>query len=149
MEKVIIIKYGELSTKKDNINYFLSCLKDNIRNSIGEDGRIVFDRGRMFIYSSLDKYDDILDKLKYVFGIHEINLGYKIDGNDLEDIESSLKEFKQNPEEVKVRKQPQSQKKSKFVGKGKTFDKRPVKKTEKVEKAKEEKAVEKVSEENK
>ncbi len=93
MEKVIIIKYGELSTKKDNINYFLSCLKDNIRNSIGEDGRIVFDRGRMFIYSSLDKYDDILDKLKYVFGIHEINLGYKIDGNDLEDIESSLKEL--------------------------------------------------------
>lgn len=93
MEKVIIIKYGELSTKKDNINYFLSCLKDNIRNSIGDEGRIVFDRGRMFIYSSLDKYDDILDKLRYVFGIHEINLGYKIDGNNLEDIESSLKEL--------------------------------------------------------
>ena len=83
---------------------------------------------------------------------------YVIPGNDdsikaiqlyCDIIESSLKEFKQNPEEVKVRKQPQSQKKSKFVGKGKTFDKRPAKKTEKTEKAKEEKVVEKVSEENK
>ena len=27
MEKVIIIKYGELSTKKDNKNYFISKLK--------------------------------------------------------------------------------------------------------------------------
>ena len=48
MEKIIIIKYGELSTKKDNINYFLSCLKDNIINSVGK-YNIKFDRGRMFI----------------------------------------------------------------------------------------------------
>ena len=34
MKKLIIIKYGELSTKKDNINYFLSTLKDNIKNSL-------------------------------------------------------------------------------------------------------------------
>ena len=53
MKKVIIIKYGELSTKKDNINYFISCLKDNIRNSIKDDCKIIFDRGRMYIYSGI------------------------------------------------------------------------------------------------
>ena len=100
MEKVIIIKYAELTTKKDNINYFLSCLKDNIRNSIGDNAKIQFDRGRMFIFSDDDKYDYILEKLKYIFGIHEINLGYKLENNKLKNIEKNLidlikdKEFK-------------------------------------------------------
>lgn len=93
MKKVIIIKYGELSTKKDNINYFLSSLKDNIRNSIGNDGNIIFDKGRMFIYSSDDKYLDIINKLKYIFGIHEINLGYELDTNNINVIEDSLKDL--------------------------------------------------------
>ncbi len=96
MEKIIIIKYGELTTKKDNINYFLSCLKDNIRSFIGDDASIKFDRGRMFITSEEDKYEDILNKLKCVFGIHEINLGYKLDSNDIETIENSLKELIQD-----------------------------------------------------
>ena len=30
MEKVIIIKYAELSTKSDNINFFIKTLKHNI-----------------------------------------------------------------------------------------------------------------------
>ena len=30
MEKLIILRYGELSTKKDNINFFLSKLKSNV-----------------------------------------------------------------------------------------------------------------------
>ncbi len=93
MEKIIIIKYGELTTKKDNINYFLSCLKDNIRSFIGDDASIKFDRGRMFITSEEGKYEDILNKLKCVFGIHEINLGYKLDSNEIEIIENSLKEL--------------------------------------------------------
>ena len=32
MKKIIIIKYGELSTKKDNINFFISTLKDNLKS---------------------------------------------------------------------------------------------------------------------
>ena len=65
MKKVIIIKYGELSTKKDNINYFLSSLKENIISKIGDDASIVFDRGRMFIYPIKNNYDDILSKLSF------------------------------------------------------------------------------------
>lgn len=98
MNKIIIIKYGELSTKKDNINYFLSCLKDNIKNSIGDKATITFDRGRMFIKTNEDNYEKILHKLKYVFGIHEINLGYKIESNDITDIEKALKDLIKNKE---------------------------------------------------
>ena len=93
MEKVIIIKYGELSTKKDNINYFLTCLKDNIRNSIGDGSKILFDRGRMYIYSDESNYSNILEKLKHVFGIHEIDLGYKLNTNELSEIEENLKKL--------------------------------------------------------
>lgn len=93
MNKIIIIKYGELSTKKDNINYFLSSLKDNIVNIIGDMGVVKFDRGRMFITSERDNYDEIINKLKYVFGIHEINLGYKLDSNNISDIENNLKDL--------------------------------------------------------
>ncbi len=32
MEKVIIIKYAELSTKSDNINFFIKTLKHNIES---------------------------------------------------------------------------------------------------------------------
>ena len=93
MNKIIVIKYGELSTKKDNINYFLSSLKDNIVNIIGDMGVVKFDRGRMFITSESDNYDEIINKLKYVFGIHEINLGYKLDSNNISDIENNLKDL--------------------------------------------------------
>ena len=92
MRKIIIIKYGELTTKKDNINYFLSCLKDNIKNMLGSSINIKFDRGRMFITTN-DDYEEVLNKLKYVFGIHEINLGYELDGNDIKEIEDNLKEL--------------------------------------------------------
>ena len=93
MRKVIIIKYGELSTKKDNINYFLSCLKDNIKKALKDfNVEIKYDRGRMFLISN-DDYDDILARVRNIFGIHEINIGYEIDGNELSLIEENLIEL--------------------------------------------------------
>ena len=91
MKKLIIIKYGELSTKKDNINYFLSTLKDNIKNSLKNfKVNIIYDKGRMFIYNEEEEYDKIIEKLKHTFGIHEINLGYELNSNDLDNIKESL-----------------------------------------------------------
>ena len=50
MKKIIIIKYGELSTKKDNINFFITTLKENIKASLkGLNANITYDKGRMFI----------------------------------------------------------------------------------------------------
>lgn len=91
MKKIIIIKYGELSTKKDNINFFISILKDNLKASLnGLNANITYDKGRMFITSHEDNYEAILNKLKKTFGIHEINIGYELDNNDFENIKASL-----------------------------------------------------------
>lgn len=91
MKKIVIIKYGELTTKKDNINFFITTLKDNIKSTLkGINAEITYDKGRMFISGEEEDYEVILKKLQYVFGIHEINLGYELDNNVLENIKSSL-----------------------------------------------------------
>lgn len=82
MEKVILIKYGELSTKKDNINFFLTKLKDNILLALkGLDASVTYDLGRMFIYTN--NYDEVINKVSKVFGIHELNICYVIDSIDI------------------------------------------------------------------
>lgn len=98
MEKIIIIKYGELTTKKDNINFFISTLKNNIKEMLKDfDVEINYDKGRMFIKSN-DNLDLIIDKLKMVFGIHELNIGYELESNDFELIKSSLEELVRDKE---------------------------------------------------
>ena len=99
MEKIIIIKYGELTTKKDNINFFINALRDNIKKSLKDiDNKIIYDLGRMFIETN--DYENVLSILKKTFGIHEINIGYKLKTNSLEEINTELlnllkdKEFK-------------------------------------------------------
>ena len=91
MEKIIIIKYAELTTKKSNINYFIKKLKENVTSVLGDiDASVTFDKGRMFIESSSFNYDLILNKIKNIFGIHEIMIGYKYDDRDLETIENNV-----------------------------------------------------------
>ena len=91
MKKILIIKYAELNTKKSNINYFIKILKDNVTKAIdGIDALVTFDKGRMFIESSSNNYDQILSKVKNIFGIHEIMIGYKYDDRDIESIQENV-----------------------------------------------------------
>ena len=94
MNKLLLIKYGELSTKKDNINYFIRTLKENIEISIkGIDVELIYDKGRMFIKTNEDNFDEIIDKLKHIFGIHEIVIAYELPNNDIEELKNSLIEI--------------------------------------------------------
>lgn len=96
MEKIIIIKYGELTTKKDNIGLFLSTLKKNVENCLKNDScKITFDKGRMFIVPLEHNEETILKKVQKIFGIHEINIGYKIE-NDYEVLKEKLLLLVQN-----------------------------------------------------
>ena len=89
MEKVIIIKYAELSTKSDNINFFIKTLKHNIEKKLnGISFKISYDVGRMIIYT--DNIDIVLNKLKEVFGIHEIMVGYIFKEKSIEQIEENI-----------------------------------------------------------
>ncbi len=99
MQKIIIIKYAELNTKKGNINLFLRTLKQNIEKILADEKiTISYDKGRMVITLLNDNYEQILEKLQNVFGIHEIAIAYDLKNNDLEVIEKSLNELLKNKE---------------------------------------------------
>lgn len=92
MERLIIIKYGEMTTKKDNIGLFLKTLKDNVAFALKKENvTIQYDSGRMFIYCKNNNFNSVLDRLKKVFGIHEIIIGYELETNDIELLKESLK----------------------------------------------------------
>ncbi|HOZ88676.1 MAG TPA: tRNA uracil 4-sulfurtransferase ThiI [Bacilli bacterium] len=91
MDKLIIIKYGELSTKKDNINFFIDCLNKNIKLAVNDLKLMTkFDRGRMFIMGEEEQLNKAINALKKVFGIHEMMIGYKINSDQMPDIEQTL-----------------------------------------------------------
>lgn len=80
MEKLIMIKYGELTTKKDNLKQFIDKLYNNVNNKLeGYDVLITKNKVRMFI--DIKDYDEneIISKLKEVFGIHSIVVCYKVE----------------------------------------------------------------------
>ena len=94
MEKLIMVKYGELSTKKANINLFLKQLKDNVNITLKDmNVHVQFDKGRMFVNLNEDNFTGVLERLKNVFGIHEYTVAYKLDGREFEDISNTVLEL--------------------------------------------------------
>lgn len=82
-----MIKYGELTTKKDNIKLFLRTLNQNIKEKLKDYAiETHYDKGRFFILAKETDFDVILEKLQEVFGIYEIGIAYKIDSIDIEEI---------------------------------------------------------------
>ena len=87
MKKVVLIKYGELTTKKDNRNFFIKSLKKNIFSKLGGfDFDIIDDYYRMFIIPKNDDIEDIVIKLKDIFGIHAISIAYSSENTDVDNI---------------------------------------------------------------
>ena len=93
MKKIIIIKYGELTTKKDNINFFIKTLKENVISVLGDEAEVTCDKGRMFVRPTVSDFDTIVSKLQKVFGIHEINVCYELLDNSIDNIKESLIEL--------------------------------------------------------
>lgn len=97
MKKIILIKYGELTTKKANRNLFINTLYMNIKESLKDyDIKIDKNRVRMFIESSNeDDFEIIVNKLKKIFGIHSIVIAYKCD-NNIDTIKNNALEIARN-----------------------------------------------------
>ena len=86
MERVVLIKYGELTTKKGNRKFFVNTLYQNIKKKLeGLNVKISRDISRMYIEFSDNEIDIVLKKLNQVFGVHSYQVAYKID-TDLESI---------------------------------------------------------------
>ncbi|MCI8346869.1 MAG: tRNA 4-thiouridine(8) synthase ThiI [Bacilli bacterium] len=82
MNRVILIKYGELTTKKGNRNFFVNTLYQNIKNKLKNyDVEISKDISRMYIRFQ----DKDLEKIKHVidciFGIHMYHIAHIVDTN--------------------------------------------------------------------
>lgn len=90
MNRVILIKYGELSTKKGNRNFFINTLYHNVLNKLKNYSvKVTKDRARMTIEfndKDLDSIKSIIDK---IFGIHTYQVAY-VCKSDSEDIKDTL-----------------------------------------------------------
>lgn len=98
MNKIIMIKYGELTTKKANRKFFIETLTRNIERVLADYNVIITkDRVRMYIEFNERDLSGILDNLKKVFGLHGIVVASRVN-NNIEEIEScvldTLKESK-------------------------------------------------------
>lgn len=80
MERVVLIKYGELTTKKGNRKFFINTLYQNIKNKMENlNVKISRDISRMYIEFSDSEIDFVLKKLNQIFGIHSYQVAYKIE----------------------------------------------------------------------
>ena len=96
MEKLILIKYGELTTKKDNRKTFIKTLENNIKNKLLDFSiEIKSSMSRMYItYNELDE-SKIIKKLQQIFGIHSIVICDKVNTNE-DDIKNKVLEILKN-----------------------------------------------------
>lgn len=83
MNRVILIKYGELSTKKANRNFFINTLYNNVRNKLKDYDVIIHkDRARMYIEFNDNDLDNIKCIVDKIFGIHTYHIAYIVNSDD-------------------------------------------------------------------
>ncbi len=83
MKKVIIIRYGELWLKGKNRGYFEKMFETNIKRAIkGIECDYIKQCGRYLIenFSEYDA-DELISRLKKVFGMHTMSLAYETDAD--------------------------------------------------------------------
>ena len=101
MNELIMIKYGELTTKKANRKIFINILTQNIENTLkNENAEIYKDSVRMFI--KCQNANNIAIKLQKIFGIHSIVIAYKVNNNIEDVLKKSLEIMDKNKQTFKV-----------------------------------------------
>ena len=90
MEKVILIKYGELTTKKGNRNFFIKTLTKNIENKLKDFSVLIEkDLSRMYIHYNVEDEESIINKIHEIFGIHKYHIAY-VTNSDMDSIKEEL-----------------------------------------------------------
>lgn len=96
MNGLILIKYGELTTKKGNRKFFIQTLEKNIRSILKKfNFEIEYDYVRMYIKCEERDLEEIVASLQKVFGIHGIVICHKANTKD-EIFEIALKLLKES-----------------------------------------------------
>ncbi|CAH0346862.1 tRNA uracil 4-sulfurtransferase ThiI [Bacillus sp. CECT 9360] len=98
----IIIRYGEISTKKRNRKGFIDKMKANIIWALKEfsDAKLSSSRERMYILLNGEDHQEIIKRLKGIYGIQSLSPALKVD-KDVEEIKkAALYYFEQLSENV-------------------------------------------------
>ncbi|MFZ7130914.1 MAG: tRNA uracil 4-sulfurtransferase ThiI [Eubacteriales bacterium] len=106
MEKVILVRYGEISLKGLNKSYFIDMLVKNIKFALKEIKNVKIEKiqGRFIVRLNEEEYDCALNRLKKVFGIVSISEAFCIEKklSEIEDISLLLMKRIQHDATFKV-----------------------------------------------
>lgn len=94
MQKVVLIRFGELFLKGRNRGYFESVLIKNIKNSLSDIKFSFLKTQNRYYIENFDENDQelIIERLTKVFGIHSISIAIKVP-SDLDSLAMHIKEF--------------------------------------------------------
>ena len=86
MEKVILLRIGEIFLKGKNKSYFDNMLINNIKRHLtGFEYKFVKSQNRYYLEDfKEDDLDEIVDRVKKVFGLHSLSVATKVDTNEEE-----------------------------------------------------------------
>ncbi len=92
MNKVLLLKFGELFLKGKNRREFMKLLMNNIRKKLASyQFRLVETQGRLILCDyNLDQEDEIVEKIQHVFGLIGVAVAVEFD-TTLENIENEIK----------------------------------------------------------
>ena len=92
MNKVLLLKFGELFLKGKNRREFMKLLMNNIRKKLASyQFKLVETQGRLILCDyDLDQEDEIVEKIQHVFGLIGVAVAVEFD-TTLENIEEEIK----------------------------------------------------------
>ncbi len=92
MKKVIIIRYSEIYLKGKNRGFFERAFETNLRRALEcFEAELIKQSGRYLVQNfAEEETDEIIEKLKKVFGLHTLSLAYET-SSDMEDIFQAAK----------------------------------------------------------
>lgn len=92
MNKVLLLKFGELFLKGKNRREFMKLLMNNIRKKLASyQFKLVETQGRLILCDyNLDQEDEIVEKIQHVFGLIGVAVAVEFD-TTLENIEDEIK----------------------------------------------------------
>jgi thiamine biosynthesis protein ThiI len=103
MEKVILVRYGEIALKGLNRSYFENVLKNNIAKKLKNysDVTIKKAQSRLEIHFTISDENEIIDSIKNIFGIAYISKALIV-ASDIEQIKQAALALYQNGKTFKV-----------------------------------------------
>lgn len=103
MERIILIRYGELMTKGDNKKLFQGRLLATIKHHLQKfDVVVTKTRDRVYIENIESHFDEVSETLRHIFGIYSFSLATKVK-SDIDTITETAKILFQDIDNCSIR----------------------------------------------